>query len=108
MQKAGVQANRKENAMKLLSVLVAAALISPATVSFAQSQPITRTQVKAQLAELEKAGYVPGNERPTYPEDLQAAEAKVAAQHAAISDNTSAKTGTPAATYAGSSGNPSR
>lgn len=65
-------------------VLVAAILSAPA-ITFAQqsNQPATRAQVRAELVELEKAGYNPARgEDPTYPADIQAAEAKVAAQRA--------------------------
>ncbi|MDR5783131.1 DUF4148 domain-containing protein [Caballeronia sp. LZ065] len=66
----------------VVSLAVAA---SPALV-FAQTQnePLTRAQVKAELVQLEQAGYSPATgEEPNYPNDIQAAEAKVAAQRAA-------------------------
>jgi hypothetical protein len=65
------------------SVLVAAALVAPVAV-FAQSNaPVTRAQVRAELVQLEKAGYHPGDgDNTTYPAQVQAAEAKVAAQNA--------------------------
>ncbi len=68
--------------MKLSTLIVAAALAIPAVSSFAQSsQPLTRAEVKAQLVQLEQAGYRPGDgDRATYPVQIQAAEAKVAAQ----------------------------
>ena len=49
-------------------------------VSFAQSnqQPLTRAQVRAELVQLEKAGYNP-NDWMNYPENIQAAQAKIAA-----------------------------
>ena len=64
------------------SVVVAAALAAPVAV-FAQSNaPVTRAQVRAQLVQLEKAGYHPGDgDNTTYPAQIQAAEAKVAAQN---------------------------
>ncbi|CAN7668902.1 DUF4148 domain-containing protein [Caballeronia sp. LjRoot34] len=63
------------------AVVVAFVFVVPA-VSFAQSnQPVTRAQVRAELVQLEKAGYHPGGgEDVNYPDDLLAAEAKVAAQ----------------------------
>ncbi|POR51620.1 uncharacterized protein DUF4148 [Paraburkholderia eburnea] len=67
------------------AVAVAVALVVP-VVSFAQSNgPVTRAQVRAELAQLEKAGYSParGND-PHYPDDILAAEAKVAAQNSAV------------------------
>src|ERR1700694_1335563 len=70
--------------MKLAqSLIVTAALAIPAISSFAQSnEPVTRAQVKAELVQLEKAGYNPAmRDDTTYPADIQAAEAKVAAQN---------------------------
>ncbi|SAK44399.1 purine nucleoside phosphorylase [Caballeronia calidae] len=63
--------------------LVAATLAAPA-VAFAQSNgPVTRAQVRADLVAVEKAGYNPAAASdPYYPADIQAAEAKLAAQHA--------------------------
>jgi len=72
--------------MKFLiqAVVVAAAIAAPVAVFAQSSQPITRAQVRAELIELEKAGYNPAHgEDPNYPADIQAAAAKVAAQHAA-------------------------
>jgi hypothetical protein len=65
------------------AVAIAAVLAIPA-VSFAQSnQPVTRAEVRAQLIQLEKAGYNPAEADPNnYPADLQAAEARVAASNA--------------------------
>jgi hypothetical protein len=66
------------------AVAIAVALSAP-VVSFAQSnQPLTRAEVRSQLVQLEKAGYNPASaDNATYPADLQAAEAKVAAQNGA-------------------------
>ncbi|MFM0308349.1 DUF4148 domain-containing protein [Paraburkholderia sp. RL17-383-BIF-A] len=68
------------------AVVIAAALAAPVAV-FAQSNaPLTRAQVRAELVQLEKAGYNPARgEDPYYPADIQAAEAKVAAQNGATS-----------------------
>nr|WKF60540.1 hypothetical protein HUO10_005061 [Paraburkholderia busanensis] len=58
-----------------------AALAAPA-VSFAQSnQPLTRAEVRSQLVQLEKAGYNPVGDHINYPENLQAAQARVDAQN---------------------------
>ena len=72
--------------MKTLAciALVLDTLAAPA-LSFAQSNtPLTRAQVRADLVRVERAGYNPatGND-PQYPADIQAAEAKVAAEQAA-------------------------
>lgn len=51
-----------------------------------QSGGLTRAQVRAELVELENVGYHVGDGDSTnYPEEIQAAEAKVAAQHLARS-----------------------
>lgn len=72
--------------MKSLTCVLtlSAALIVP-TVSFAQSNgPLTRAQVRAELVQLESTGWRPGaGTDPHYPEDIQAAEAKVSAMNAA-------------------------
>lgn len=68
------------------AVALAAVLAVPA-VSFAQSQPangpVTRAQVRAELVQLEKAGYRPAMKDLYYPNQLQAAEARIHAQEAA-------------------------
>jgi hypothetical protein len=66
------------------AAVVAAALAAPVAV-FAQSNtPLTRAQVRAELVQLEKAGYQPGQgDNVSYPAQIQAAEAKVAAQNGA-------------------------
>jgi Domain of unknown function (DUF4148) len=67
----------------LVYAVVAAAVLAAPIVSFAQSnqQPVTRAEVKAQLIQVEKAGYNPNGDNITYPADIQAAEAKVNAQN---------------------------
>jgi hypothetical protein len=63
------------------AVVVAAALVAPVA-SFAQSnQPLTRAEVRAQLVQLEKAGYDPIGEHVDYPANLQAAQARIDAQN---------------------------
>jgi hypothetical protein len=63
--------------------LAAGALTAP-VLSFAQSNaPVTRAEVRADLVRLEQAGYHPSlAEDANYPASIQAAEAKVAAQNA--------------------------
>ena len=59
-----------------------AALVAAPVASFAQSsRSVSRAQVHAELAQLEKAGYDP-RDWVHYPENIRAAEAKVAAQNA--------------------------
>ncbi|BCG02827.1 hypothetical protein PPGU19_073950 (plasmid) [Paraburkholderia sp. PGU19] len=62
------------------AVVVSCALAAPA-LSFAQAQQgeVTRAQVREDLQRVEAAGYRPISKDATYPDDIQAAEAKVAA-----------------------------
>ena len=61
---------------------VALALAAPA-LSFAQSnnQPLTRAEVRADLERAMKAGYNP-SDRMHYPENIQAAQTRIAAENA--------------------------
>src|SRR5580658_4333431 len=68
------------------AVVVAAVLAAPFTAFAQSSQPVTRAQVRAELVQLEQAGYNPARgSDPYYPADIQAAEARVAAQNGATS-----------------------
>jgi hypothetical protein len=76
--------------MKIYILIAAAAMVASATSVYAQTMvepdthQITRAQVRHELEELEAAGYNPSQgDDATYPADLQAAEAKVAARHQA-------------------------
>ncbi|SDD53037.1 protein of unknown function [Cupriavidus sp. YR651] len=67
------------------TLLISIALVAPVA-SFAQSTqgPVTRAEVRADLIRVEQAGYHPGvGDDSTYPADIQAAEAKIAAEDAA-------------------------
>lgn len=67
----------------LIHAAIVATVLSTPAFSFAQSNnPLTRAQVRAELVELERAGYHVGDDDPHYPDAIQAAEAHVAAQHA--------------------------
>jgi hypothetical protein len=63
------------------AVIVSCALAAPA-LSFAQSEQgnVTRAQVRDDLQRVEQAGYRPIARDASYPDDIQAAEAKVSAQ----------------------------
>lgn len=65
------------------AVLLSCALSAP-IVAFAKTADgmVTRADVRADLVRVERAGYRPISNDPNYPEDIQAAEAKVAAQQA--------------------------
>ncbi|AXF19011.1 DUF4148 domain-containing protein [Paraburkholderia caledonica] len=73
----------------LIHAVIAAAVFAAPAVSFAQQSdpPVTtRAQVRAELIQLENAGYHPAvaNDA-TYPTEIQAAEARVAAQNGTAS-----------------------
>lgn len=88
--------------MKTLTrtLLVACTLAVPA-LSFAQGVqgPLTRAEVRADLIRVEQAGFHPGpGDDANYPQDIQAAEAKIAAQDAQTTamNQTSTTTSQPA------------
>ena len=84
--------------MKSLIKAVALVIAIAAPVaSFAQSeQPLTRAEVRAQLIQIEQAGYNPAVATDsTYPADIQAAEAAVASQKDTGSNVDSSVGGTP-------------
>ena len=67
----------------MLKSLISAIVIASAfaTPVFAQSQSgsgLTRAQVKAELAQMEQAGYNPSADHATYPQMTQVAEQRVA------------------------------
>ncbi|OJA70663.1 hypothetical protein BGV71_27320 [Burkholderia ubonensis] len=69
-----------------IGLLIVAALFAGDAASAQTPAPLTRAQVLEELYELEAAGYNPSaGDQGTYPADIQAAEAKVAAQPAARS-----------------------
>jgi hypothetical protein len=86
----------------LVEAAVIAALISAPLAAFAQSsQPLTRAEVRADLVQVEKAGYNP-NDWIHYPDNIQAAEARVAAQKgAAQAEATSYGSGSNGSSQAG-------
>jgi hypothetical protein len=67
--------------MKILVFAALAVAMAAPAVSFAQASsnpdPVTRAEVRADLVQLENAGYRPIARDPTYPADIQAAEARV-------------------------------
>jgi uncharacterized membrane protein len=66
----------------LIQAVVIAAAIAAPVASFAQAnQPVTRAQVRAELVQLEKAGYQPGQDDLYYPANIQAAQARVDTQN---------------------------
>ena len=66
------------------TVVVAAAFAAPVAVFAQSNQPLTRAEVHAQLVQVEQAGYYPGDgDQNAYPAQIQAADAKIAAQNGA-------------------------
>jgi hypothetical protein len=69
----------------LMQAALGVALAAASALAFAQqvdpnNGPVTRAEVKAQLQQLEAAGYRPEGEDASYPADIQAAEARVSQQ----------------------------
>jgi hypothetical protein len=64
------------------ALVIASALAVPAFAQADQNAPVTRAEVKADLVQLERAGYNPASDETTYPANIQAAEARVNAQPA--------------------------
>ncbi|SAK53520.1 membrane protein [Caballeronia arationis] len=62
------------------ALVIASALAAP-TFAFAQNKaPVTRAEVRAELVQLERAGYNPSTDRVNYPQNIQAAQARVNAE----------------------------
>jgi Domain of unknown function (DUF4148) len=66
----------------LIYAALAAGVLAGPTISFAQetTAPVTRAQVRAELVRLESVGYRPGVKNVHYPDDLEAAQARLRAQ----------------------------
>ena len=64
------------------AVVLASALAAPSFANAQDNGPVTRAQVRAELVQLEQAGYRPGSEHTTYPQKLQAAQKRMNAQNA--------------------------
>jgi hypothetical protein len=62
-----------------ICTVFAAAVLAAPTLSFAQvsNAPVTRAEVKADLVQVEQAGYNPARNDLNYPADIQAAEARI-------------------------------
>uniref|UniRef100_E1TEB5 DUF4148 domain-containing protein n=1 Tax=Burkholderia sp. (strain CCGE1003) TaxID=640512 RepID=E1TEB5_BURSG len=68
--------------MKLVQSLVVAALVAVPALSFAQSNhPLTRADVRAELVQLQKAGYNPASDNAQYPNNIEAAQMRIDAQN---------------------------
>ncbi|WP_175715755.1 DUF4148 domain-containing protein [Burkholderia ambifaria] len=74
----------KTQLIAALLVAVSAAVAAPA---FASEAVVTRAQVRAELVQLQQAGYAPGRANdPHYPDDLQAALTRIHANDAVAAD----------------------
>jgi hypothetical protein len=87
----------EEYAMKLVTRIAAVALAAAPLAALAQSEGLTRAQVRQDLQRVEQAGYNPSERDAFYPDNIQAAEAKVqpSTAYGASSDGSSAS-GQPA------------
>lgn len=64
------------------AVIVAAVVVAPAIALAQADSGLTRAQVRDELIELEANGYHPGDgDQTSYPAEIQAAEARVAAHN---------------------------
>ena len=89
--------------MKLVQSLIIAAVVALPAVSFAQSnESLTRADVRAQLIQLEKAGYNPASDQTQYPKNIEAAQARIDAANGVSAKSYGSSTGGTAA--AGSRG----
>ena len=66
------------NYRNIAASIVATLLLLP-TLSFAQSSeaPVTRSSIRAELKQLEHAGFQPGAANMFYPDELRAAEQRI-------------------------------
>lgn len=77
--------------MKSLQAVVVTAVLATPLASIAQQSnaPVTRAEVRAELVQLERAGYNPAKrDTATYPADIQAAEARAANENPSMQDAT--------------------
>lgn len=76
------------NIEKVIQSLIVAAAVALPVLSFAQSNPpLTRAEVRAQLVELQKAGYNPASDETQYPKNIEAAEARLSAQKGLVASS---------------------
>jgi hypothetical protein len=89
----------------IYAVLAVSVLAAPITSFAQQSEPITREQVRAELVQLQAAGYDANGADATYPANLQAALARVnqqnQAQAQAASQNSAYGTSSSGSSQAG-------
>ncbi|VWD21282.1 membrane protein [Burkholderia lata] len=72
---------------QLIAALLVAVSASAAAPAFADEAVVSRAQVRAELVQLGQAGYRPGRANdPHYPDDLQAALARIHANDTVVAD----------------------
>lgn len=69
--------SHEEYAMKLVTRIAVVALAAAPLAALAQSEGLTRAQVKQDLQRVEQAGYNPSERDAFYPDNIQAAEQKL-------------------------------
>ncbi|KUY87979.1 hypothetical protein WS50_20605 [Burkholderia territorii] len=90
---------------QLIAVLLAAVSAAVAAPAFASDAVATRAQVRAELVQLQQAGYVPSRANdPHYPDDLQVALTRIHANDTVAADTATSGYGadTAAVTQSGS------
>ncbi|RQU16404.1 DUF4148 domain-containing protein [Burkholderia cenocepacia] len=92
---------------QLIAALLVAVSASVAAPAFADAAVVSRAQVRAELVQLEQAGYRPGRANdPHYPADLQAALTRIHASDAVAADASASGYGNDAAAATQSGGRP--
>jgi hypothetical protein len=72
----------------LIPAIVSACVLAAPGFAFAQGNgPVTRAQVRADLVQLERAGYDPSGDQTQYPANIQAAEQRIAAENGVPQSN---------------------
>jgi len=76
-------------AFSCLALVTSTLMVALTSSAYAESTvPLTRAEVRAEMIQLEQAGYAPGGgENPHYPRDIMAAEGKIANQNRHESSN---------------------
>ena len=89
----------------MIRIVVATVAIASSFSVFAQSNaPVSRAQVKAQLVQLEHAGYNPAANDPQYPQNVRAAITRVNDSEGGVANGTQAsgsRAAVPAAPVSG-------
>ncbi|KVC45358.1 DUF4148 domain-containing protein [Burkholderia diffusa] len=92
---------------QLIAALFFAVSTAVSVPAFASEAVVTRAQVRAELVQLQQAGYVPGRANdPHYPDDLQAALTRIHASDTVAADATTSGYGANAAAVTQSGSRP--